>query len=107
MGRLLLSIVQAPSRHIALSFLLSYQNCLRVPYYCYDRWGTGDFHIIRYEDRRQVTFATTISQKGNFGFLFDLVEKSQDLLIKNALSLDPILESFECEKYTCLHAAIL
>ncbi|KAA0187425.1 COP9 signalosome complex subunit [Fasciolopsis buskii] len=54
------------------------------------------------------TFISSVTKTGgNFGFLFDLVEKSQDLLIKNALSLDPILESFECEKYTCLHAAIL
>ncbi|THD19292.1 putative 26S proteasome regulatory subunit S3 [Fasciola hepatica] len=53
-------------------------------------------------------FVSAVTKTGGaFNFLFDLVEKSQDLLLKNALSLDPIFESFDCEKYTCLHAAIL
>ncbi|KAA3672525.1 COP9 signalosome complex subunit 3 [Paragonimus westermani] len=44
---------------------------------------------------------------GSFNTLHDLVEKSHDVLLRNATALDSLFDSYEISKFTCLHAAIL
>ncbi|KAF5399041.1 COP9 signalosome complex subunit [Paragonimus heterotremus] len=44
---------------------------------------------------------------GSFNALHDLVEKSHDVLLRNAAALDSLFDSYEISKFTCLHAAIL
>ncbi|KAF8562998.1 hypothetical protein P879_09915 [Paragonimus westermani] len=44
---------------------------------------------------------------GSFNTLLDLVEKSHDVLLRNAAALDSLFDSYEISKFTCLHAAIL
>ncbi|OON18706.1 PCI domain protein [Opisthorchis viverrini] len=53
-------------------------------------------------------FVTAVNKTGGaFNQLKELVEKSNELLLRHASNLDSIFDSYDIDKYTCLHAGIL
>ncbi|KAG5444074.1 COP9 signalosome complex subunit 3 [Clonorchis sinensis] len=53
-------------------------------------------------------FVSAVNKTGGaFNQLKDLVEKSNELLLRHASNLDSIFDSYDIDKYTCLHAGIL
>nr|CAH8830098.1 unnamed protein product [Trichobilharzia regenti] len=53
-------------------------------------------------------FSSAVSKTGGcISAIYELMEKSQDFLLKNVQTLDSIFEEFDIEKFGILHAAIL
>ncbi|TGZ59262.1 hypothetical protein CRM22_009177 [Opisthorchis felineus] len=53
-------------------------------------------------------FVSAVNKTGGaFNQLKELVEKSNELLLRHASNLDSIFDSYDIDKYTCLHAGIL